>query len=63
MIDRKRLDGLLFAIMGDSTLVERWWYSPNREFDSERPIDVFVLDPERVCQYVLRAANISGDYS
>jgi hypothetical protein len=60
MIDKSRLDGLLFAIMGDATLVERWWFSPNHAFDSERPIDVFVLEPERVRNYVLVMANIDS---
>jgi len=62
MIEKTRLDGLLFAMLGDSQLVERWWYSPNKAFDSERPIDVFVLEPDRVRDYVMRMANLNSDY-
>lgn len=62
MIEKNRLDGLLFAIMGDNKLVERWWHSPNKEFDNALPIDVFVLQPERVSEYIFRAANLTSDY-
>ena len=51
-IKKSRLDGLLFAILGSQTLVERWWHSPNKAFGEAHPIDVFVLQPERVRDYI-----------
>lgn len=63
MINRSRLDGLLFAALGDTVLVERWWNNPNRAFDLARPIDVFEQDPERVRDYIMRACGLTGDYS
>jgi hypothetical protein len=62
MLEKTRLDGLLFAIMGDQILVERWWNRPNQAFDGALPIDVFVLRPERVRDYIFNAANLGGDY-
>lgn len=62
MIDKRRLDGLLFAIIGDQTLVERWWNSPNKSFDMALPIDLFVVNPERVRDYIFKAANLNSDY-
>ena len=62
MMDKERLNGLLFAIIGDEKLVERWWNSPNKYFDNALPIDVFVLQPERVRDYIFKAANINSDF-
>ena len=62
MLEKTRLDGLLFAILGDQTLVKRWWNRPNQAFDGAMPIDVFVLQPERVRDYIFNAANLGGDY-
>lgn len=62
MIDKKRLDGLLFAILGDQTLVDRWWASPNKSFEMVPPQLVFEDNPERIRDYILRAANLGGDY-
>ena len=63
MLEKTRLDGLLFAMLGDQTLVERWWNRPNRAFDGAMPIDVFVLQPERVRDYIFNIANQNSDYS
>lgn len=63
MIDRRRLDGLLFAALGDKTLVERWWARPNRAFGQARPIDVFEQDPYRVRDYIFSACGLTGEYS
>lgn len=62
MIDKKRLDGLLFAVIGSETLVERWWNSPNHAFNLQHPSDVFVIEPEVVRDYIFRMANIGGDF-
>jgi len=62
MIDKKRLDGLLFAIMGDGTLVDRWWNSPNGFFEGQPPAQVLDQDPQRVCDYILKSANLNTNY-
>lgn len=62
MIERARLDGILFAIMGDTTLVEQWWQKPNAAWNMRSPQEVFDDDPESVRDYVFRAANLDGDY-
>jgi hypothetical protein len=56
-MDKTRLDGLLFAIVGDDTLVERWWNGPNKAFDMQKPIDMFEVDSERVRDYILKCAG------
>jgi len=56
-MDKTRLDGLLFAIVGDDTLVERWWNGPNKAFDMQKPIDIFEVDSERVRDYILKCAG------
>lgn len=62
MIDKTRLDGILFAIMGDDTLVEQWWQRPNVVFAMRTPLDTFEQEPEKVRDWVLRAANLDdGD--
>lgn len=62
MLEKTRLDGLLFAILGDQILVERWWNRSNQAFDGALPIDVFVLQPERVRDHIFDIANLGGDY-
>ncbi|NDB84551.1 MAG: hypothetical protein EB127_17890 [Alphaproteobacteria bacterium] len=59
---KQRLDGLLFAVLGDSTLVERWWYRPNKGLNDALPIDVYVLSPELVKNYIFEATNNNGDF-
>lgn len=58
MIERERLDGILFAIMGDDLLVEQWWNRSNVVFDQQTPLVMFDQDPERVRDWVLQAANL-----
>lgn len=58
MIERERLDGILFAIIGDTTLVEQWWSRPNVVFDQQTPLVMFEQDPERVRNWILQAANL-----
>lgn len=62
MITKQRLDGLLFAILGDQTLVDRWWAGPNRAFDNQSPVEVFKMAPEKVRDYIFAAANLGSDY-
>jgi len=58
MIDKSRLDGLLFAMLGDQELVKRWWAGPNLAFDNQPPEKIFENDPVRVRDYIFRAANL-----
>jgi len=50
---KQELDGLLFAIMGSTTLVKKWWNSPNEAFDQQKPVDAYNQMPEHVEQYIL----------
>ena len=59
---KQRLDGLLFAILGDAILVERWWHRPNKGLNDALPIDVYVVNPEAVRDYILKAVNPDGVY-
>ena len=59
---KQRLDGLLFAILGDAILVERWWHRPNKGLNDALPIDVYAVNPEAVKDYIFKAANLDGDY-
>lgn len=59
-ISKTSLDGLLFAMMGSNTLVNRWWTDPNKAFDNQAPIDVFAVDPAKVRDYIFNAANLGG---
>ena len=54
---RLRLNGLLFAITGSNTLVDRWWSTPNKEFGMQTPVEVFQTDPKSVAKYILSYAN------
>lgn len=57
---KQRLDGLLFAMLGDAELVERWWHRPNQNFNGALPIDVLVVQPERVRDHVLESCGLRG---
>ena len=46
-------DVLLFAMLGQKELVEKWWQSPNQGFDGAYPADV---DPKRVQEYLISKA-------
>jgi hypothetical protein len=34
-------DNMLMALLGHQELVDRWWDSPNLQFDLKHPIDIF----------------------
>lgn len=55
---RGRSEALLIALIGKE-LAPKWWASPNRAFDGEKPEDVWKLDPESVYQYLM---NHTGYY-
>lgn len=33
-------------------LSEQWWQKPNRHFDNKTPLEIWVMDPNRVYRYV-----------
>jgi uncharacterized protein (DUF2384 family) len=43
----------LFALLGSHELVNRWYESPNRGFEDQRPIDILEFgDKQQVYKYV-----------
>lgn len=48
---KARCNAYLLAMLGESN-VEKWWQSPNKAFDLQKPIDVFEKNPESVFKYV-----------
>jgi hypothetical protein len=48
-----RINRLLFAMIGDMKLVEKWWSSPNWAFDKRTPAEAFKEDPQAVYDYVM----------
>lgn len=48
------LDRILFALLGDLNLVEKWWSSPNLAFDNKTPAEVYMNDKNSVEDYVLQ---------
>lgn len=45
----RTLNEMLLSLLGNINLVERWWNSPNRAFNLQRPIDV---DRDQVRKYL-----------
>jgi hypothetical protein len=62
MISRERINWLLLGALGDKELVYKWWQSRNTAFDHATPEQIWETDPERVCNYVIKAVNPGGDY-
>lgn len=59
---KQSLNGILFAMLGDDKLVNKWWNSPNKAFNNALPIDVWIVNPDSVKKYIMKAANLNGDY-
>lgn len=57
MIDKNRLNSLLFSLLGSDELVENWWDSPNKAFDMITPNEMMELNSDYVIQYILRQYN------
>ena len=53
---RGRSEALLIALIGKE-LAPKWWQSPNRAFNMEKPEDVWKLDPESVYQYLMNHSS------
>jgi len=42
-LQKNDCDNMLMALLGRQELVDRWWNSPNLQFNLKHPIDVFNL--------------------
>lgn len=56
-MEKKSLEALVLALLGNPELADRWWYSPNRAFDMQRPIDV---DLRTVRDYLMHHCYADG---
>jgi hypothetical protein len=52
-MENTRLNRLLLSVLGSAELVDQWWVSPNRAFDSRTPAEMFDIDTMRVVNYIL----------
>jgi hypothetical protein len=50
-MDKKSLEVLVLSMIGDAELADSWWYTPNKAFDMERPIEV---DARIIREYLIR---------
>ena len=53
MLDKNRLNSVLFACLGSDELVDKWWDSPNKAFDMITPNEMLDLNPDYVVKYLL----------
>ncbi len=52
--DKKRkLNIMLFAMLGSDDLVNKWWESPNLAFENKTPNQMYEEDEQQVIDYVL----------
>lgn len=52
--DKKRkLNIMLFAMLGSDDLVNKWWESPNLAFENKTPNQMYDEDERQVIDYVL----------
>jgi len=52
--DKKRkLNIMLFAMLGSDDLVNRWWESSNLAFENKTPNQMYDEDEQQVIDYVL----------
>jgi hypothetical protein len=59
-MDTDKYNRILHALLGSQELVQKWWASPNKEFDEMTPIEMLNRDKDRVKNYLL--AQLSGEY-
>jgi uncharacterized protein (DUF2384 family) len=58
----EKLDRCLFSMVGSHDLVSKWWTSPNRAFEMQKPIDVWTESEdgkEKITSYIL---HMTYDY-
>ena len=48
------LNKILFAMIGDSHLVNEWWNSQNKAFDYATPKEIYEETPDKVIDYVMK---------
>ena len=56
-LTKELLDPYVLALLGSEELVDVWWYSPNKSFLNESPIDA---DLELVRDYLMWHCFASG---
>lgn len=57
-MEKKSLEALVLALVGgNAELADLWWYTPNRAFDMQRPIEA---DVRTVRDYLMRHAFYDG---
>ncbi|NBP03008.1 MAG: hypothetical protein EBU90_23425 [Proteobacteria bacterium] len=56
-----QLNLILMSVLGSEKLIEKWWNSPNKEFNLNTPREIFAKEPKRVIEYIL--SHSRGDYS
>lgn len=61
MLDKNKLNSLLFSFLGSEELVLQWWKSPNKAFDMMTPDEMLGLNSDYVIQYIL--GQVRDDYS
>lgn len=57
------LNRLLFAMLGRAELVDQWWQSPNKAFESKTPDEVYFSGEDgrkKVADYIQFHANAGG---
>jgi len=50
--DMITLNRILLALLGSEELVYLWWRSPNKAFNNESPYITYILNPDKVKQYI-----------
>jgi hypothetical protein len=50
---KKQCDEMLFAMLGNKDLVNKWWSSPNKAFNNQTPFLVYCTDPQIIKDYLI----------
>jgi len=57
--DQFTINRYLFAMLGDTSLVEKWWTGPNKHWNDETPLSVYdrgIEGQREVMEYVLQCS-------
>jgi hypothetical protein len=58
---KARCDVLLTSMLASNEgLAEKWWHSPNKHWDSQKPSVIFTDNPWEVYEYLLRHSDSGG---
>lgn len=52
IVSIEKLNRVLLSLLGSNDLVNRWWASPNKAFNNQKPRDVYIDSPETVSKYI-----------